>query len=274
MGACVIAVSNHKGGVGKSFISSSLSNACGNKGRKVLLIDWDSQANSTDIILGQQQASHTLYNVLEEDLPITSAIQATSYDNLDLLANESACAAIEVKLYRNIPESYFLLRKSIEPLRDIYDIIIIDTSPSLGIWTIMALTACDCVIVPVNASSKHSLQGLNAAITAIKDISNSFNPNLRFLRSIINMVDRRTSISKAMVEQITRTWGDQLFQTTLPLCTAVQQAEAAAETVLRYDAHSTASKRFRSLADELLAIIDATAFTGSDTVLPGINGSK
>jgi len=270
--ACVIAVSNHKGGIGKSFISSSLANACGNKGRKVLLIDWDSQANSTDLILGQQQPAHTLYNVLEEDLPITTAIQATSYDNLDILANESATAAIEVKLYRNIPANYHLLQKLIEPVRDLYDIIIIDTSPSLGIWTIMALTACDCVIVPVNASSKHSLQGLNAAISAIRDISKSFNPNLRFLRGIINMVDRRTSISKAMVEQISRTWAGQLFATTLPLCTAVQQAEAAGETVLRYDAHSSASKRFRTLADELLAIVDSSA--PNDEILPGLEGES
>ena len=268
MPATVIAVSNHKGGVGKSFISSSLSNACGNKGRRTLLIDWDSQANSTDLILGQQPASYTLYDVLEENLPIQTAIQATSYDNLDILANESGCAAIEAKLYKDIPNNYFLLRNLIAPLRDMYDLIIIDTAPSLGIWTIMALTACDCVIVPVNASSKHSLQGLNAAITAIQEISDLYNQNLRFLRCIINMVDRRTSISKAMVEQITRTWAGQLFTNTLPLCTAVSQAESKGETVLRHDPHSSASKRFRALSDELLAIIDST--TEFEPNLPGL----
>jgi cellulose biosynthesis protein BcsQ len=265
----VIAVSNYKGGVGKSFVSTCISNACGNKGQKVLLIDWDSQANSTDIILGKQPPSYTLYDVLANNLPIETTIQATSYDNLDILANEPACAALEVTLYQNIPKSYYRLRELLEPLRNTYDLIVIDTSPSLGIWTIMALIACDCVIVPLNASSKHSLQGLNAAITAIRDVSKSFNPNLKFLRGIINMVDRRTSISKAMVEQITRTWAGQLFQTTIPLCTDVQQAEFAGETLLRYAPHSTAAKRFRALADELITII-STASDEKEDILPGL----
>lgn len=255
MPSIVIAVSNNKGGIGKSCISANLANALGNKGRKVLLVDYDSQGNSSELVLGQTSPPHTLYDVLEEDMPVLNAISATSYDNLDLLANESATAAVEVKLYRNIQGSYYLLRSLLEPVRDIYDIILIDCPPNLGMFTIQALTAADAVIVPIDASSRHSLQGLNAAIKAIKDISSSFNPGLRFLRAIINKVDRRTSISKAMVEQISRVWAQQLFTTTIPVCTAVQQAETAAETVLRYDPHSTASKRFRSLADELLTTL-------------------
>lgn len=271
--ACVLTVSNHKGGVGKSFISSSLSNACGNKGRRTLLIDFDSQGNSTDLILSATPATHTLFDVLENDISLEAAIQATSYDNLDIIANEPSTAAIELKLYRDIPGSYYLLRKLLEPIRDKYDLIILDTPPSLGVWTIMALTACDCVVVPVDASSKHSLQGLNAAIRAIQDISDSFNPDLRFLRAIINRVDRRTSISKAMTEQITRVWGDKLFETTIPLCTAVQQAEAAGQTVLRFDPHCTASKRFRALSDELMAIVDSLP-QSRESVLPGLGGGN
>ena len=262
----IIAVSNNKGGIGKSCISANLANALGNKGKRVLLIDYDSQGNSTELLLGQASPEHTLYDVLEEDLPIEQAITATSYENLDVLGNESATAAVEVKMYRNIQGSYFLLRSLLEPIKEKYDIIIIDTQPSLGLFTIQALTAADAVIVPIDASSRHSLQGLNAAIKAIQDISASFNPGLRFLRAIINKVDRRTSISKAMVEQISRVWAQQLFSTTIPVCTAVQQAETAAETVLRFDPHSSAAKKFRSLADELLVAIASS--TSQDTVLP------
>ena len=262
----VLAVSNNKGGIGKSFISSNLANALGNKGQKTLVIDYDSQGNSSELLLGQTEPQHTLYDVIENDIPISQAITPTSYENLDLLANESATAALEVKLYRTLPSSYYLLKNLIEPIKKDYDIIIIDTPPNIGIFTIQALTACDCVIVPIDASSRHSLQGLNAAIKAIQDISNSFNPHLRFLRAIINKVDRRTSISKAMVEQITRTWEKQLFTTTLPVCTAVQQAETASETVLRFDPHSTASKKFRILADELLIAIKT--FSADTNILP------
>lgn len=269
--AIVIAVSNNKGGIGKSFISSNLANSLGNKGQKILVIDYDSQGNASELLLGQTNPQYTLYDVIENDINIKQAITATSYENLDLLANESATAALEVKLYRNLPSSYYLLKNLIDTIRNDYDIIIIDTPPNIGIFTIQALTACDCVIVPIDASSRHSLQGLNAAIKAIQDISNSFNPNLRFLRAIINKVDRRTSISKAMVEQITRTWEKQLFATTIPVCTAVQQAETASETVLRFDPHSTAAKRFRILADELISTIKF--FPSSDGALPLDNGN-
>jgi chromosome partitioning protein len=254
----VIAVSNNKGGIGKSFLSSSLSNALGNKDQRVLLIDYDSQGNSSELILGPTIPEHTLYDVFESDVPLTDAIAATSYDNVDVLANESAFAAIELKLYKNIPGSYFLLRQLLEPVRDRYDIILIDCPPNLGMFTIQALAAADAVLVPIDASSRHSLQGLNAAIKAIGDISSSYNPNLRFLRAIINKVDRRTSISRALVEQISRTWSNQLFATTIPVCTAIQQAETAIQTVVRYDPHSTASKKIRALADELIAILAST----------------
>ena len=267
----IIAVSNNKGGIGKSAISANLANAIGNKGKRVLMVDYDSQGNSSELLLGQTSASHTLYDVLEKDIPIEKAIAATSYENLDVLANESATAALEVKLYTNPKASYFLLKTLLEPIKDKYDLILLDTAPNLGMFTIQALTAADAVIVPVDASSRHSLQGLNSAIKAIQDIGNSFNPNLRFLRAVINKVDRRTSISKAMVEQITRVWAQQLFSTTIPVCSAIQQAEAATETVLRFDPHSTASKRFRSLADELLAVMAATAETPTDTLPLGEN---
>lgn len=270
----IIAVSNNKGGIGKSCISANLANAVGNKGKRVLLLDYDSQGNSSELVLGQAAPSHTLYDVLEEDMPILEAISATSYDNLDVLANESATAAVEVKLYRNIQGSYFLLKELLEPVRDKYDIIIIDCPPNLGMFTIQALTAADAVIVPIDASSRHSLQGLNAAIKAIQDISNSFNPNLRFLRAIINKVDRRTSISKAMVENITRVWEKQLFATSIPVCTAVQQAETAAQTVLRYDPHSTASKRFRALADELLQVVAASSGPTESTLPLAAGGNS
>lgn len=255
----IVAVSNNKGGIGKSAISANLANAIGNKGKRVLMIDYDSQGNSSELLLGETMATYTLYDVLEKEVPIEKAIAPTSYDNLDVLANESATAALEVKLYSNPKESYFLLKSLLEPIKDKYDLILLDTAPNLGMFTIQALTAADAVVVPVDASSRHSLQGLNSAIKAIQDIGDSFNPNLRFLRAVINKVDRRTSISKAMVEQITRVWSQQLFATTIPVCSAIQEAEASPETVLRYDPHSTASKRFRSLGDELLAVMAANA---------------
>lgn len=259
MRARVISIANHKGGIGKSCIAASLANACGNKGKKVLLIDYDSQSNASDLVMGQQPVFATLYNVIKDDVPIKKAIQATSYENLDLLANEPVCAGLEIRLYQNLPSNYYLLRDLLEPVINEYDLILIDNQPALNVWTIQALIASDCVIVPVDASSKHSLQGLDAAFKAIEGIAKDYNPNIRFLRGVINKVDRRTSVSKALVQQITRTWGDKLFTTTLPTCTAVQQAEMAGQTVLRYDPHSAISKRFRLLADELLTILDETS---------------
>jgi len=248
-----------KEGSGKTAITANLAHALANKGKRVLVVDYDSQSNSTNILLGESMPSHTLNDVLLGKAPINRAISATPYDNLDVLANESITAALEVMFYKDLPNSYYLLRSMLNPIRDKYDLLLLDTPPSLGHWTIQALTAADAVIVPIDASSKHSLQGLNAAIRAIKDISDSFNPGVCFLRAILNKVDRRTAISKAMVEQISRVWSEQLFDTSIPTCTAVQKAETASETVIRYDPHCSASKRFRSIAEELLSIVATTS---------------
>lgn len=263
----IIAVATNKGGVGKTAITANLAHAVANKGKRVLVVDYDSQGNSTDILLGETLPSYTLNDVLSGDIPVEQAISATSYENLDVLANESITAALEVKFYRELPGSYYLLRSILEPIKDKYDVLLLDTPPSLGHWTIQALTAADAVIVPIDASSKHSLQGLNAAIRAIKDISNTFNPGVRFLRAVLNKVDKRTAISKAMVEQISRVWAEQLFDTSIPTCTAIQKAETAAETVIRHDPHCSATKKFRAIAEELLAVIAASP-EQTDSVLP------
>jgi len=176
----IIAVATNKGGVGKTAITANLAHALANKGKRVLVVDYDSQSNSTNILLGESMPSHTLNDVLLGKAPINRAISATPYDNLDVLANESITAALEVMFYKDLPNSYYLLRSMLNPIRDKYDLLLLDTPPSLGHWTIQALTAADAVIVPIDASSKHSLQGLNAAIRAIKDISDSFNPGVCF----------------------------------------------------------------------------------------------
>jgi cellulose biosynthesis protein BcsQ len=252
----IIAMTNQKGGCGKTACTVNLAAALALKGKKVAVIDNDPQSNATSILLRGEQPSKTLYSIYMDGTPIEQCVYPSSF-GVFVIPNSKDTAITERKLYRDIDGSYQLLKNSARDYcNENFDVTLIDTPPTLGIWVLQALICADGVIVPVEAGSAMSLEGLTSVYEAVKDIAEEANPNLQFLKALINKVDLRLSASKIIVETLRTRFPGQTFDTTIPQNTAIQQAEILHTTVLRHEPQCSASKRFRELAAELIDLAE------------------
>ena len=254
----LISVINNKGGVGKTTTSANLGHALARKNRRVLVVDMDSQCNATDILVRGQGllTSATLYDLIAKNsIPNPQAcILATRYPNLFLLPNIPETATLEPELISSVPDSLFRLRNNIRQYAlENFDFTFLDCPPNLGTFVILALYSSDFVVVPTEAGSKHSSEGLIKAVEFINEIQQKGNPDLRFLRLLITKVDRRTSISKAVVDQIRTTFPkDKVFKTQIPVNTDLQKAEFMGQTIFQYRSNALSAIAYSHLADELV----------------------
>lgn len=252
----IIAMVNNKGGVGKTVSSVNLAAALANRGQKVLLIDNDPQCNATSLLLGDTTPENTLYEAFTENTPISKCIYPTQF-GVDIVPNAQITSQIEADLYQDTAKSYALLKDfARQHCLDNYDITIIDCPPSLGLWVIQAMSCADGIIVPIEAGSRFSLDGLASIYTSIESIrATKINKNLKFLKTLVNKVDMRTSSSKVIIEKIHELYPNNVFATNIPTNDSIKQAELSRTTCLKYDPQCSGSKRYRALADELIALI-------------------
>ena len=254
----IISVINHKGGVGKSCIATNLAHALAARGKKILVLDCDPQCNTSSIFspAGDLAEPKTLYDIYAHGTPVAKCIYNTTYENIDTVINSPQISHLEVDLYQDVKKSYQILRKSIRKYaNEHYDLTIIDNNPSLGLYTINSLIASDCAIIPIEAGCRYSLDGFVAALDAISSIAARVNPELRFLKAVINKADGRTSISRASVDHIQRKFAAKVFATVIHTDTKIKEAVAQKMTVLRHSPSCTASHKFRSLANEVLGLL-------------------
>ena len=203
----ITAIINNKGGVGKTTVTCNLAHALGLEGCRVLVVDLDSQCNTTHLLFPDAAGPHTsLYELLAKDTGVTSLqdyIYPTRYDNVFCLPNVPETAGLEPQLIVGAPGSFLRLRQL---LRDYavenFDFTLIDSPPNIGAFVLCALHAADFVLVPVKAGSAFSVAGLLQAVRLINDVRQQGNNELRFLRLLVNQVDRRTSISKEIVSAV------------------------------------------------------------------------
>jgi cellulose biosynthesis protein BcsQ len=264
----IIAVVNNKGGVGKTTIAVNLAEAMGRMGHKSLLIDMDSQCNSTAILIPQEvQARNCLYDLLDyetEPVSVESTIYITKRNRLHCLPNIDATAPLEPDLMDRRPGCYMKFRQAIRDyVRQEFTFTFIDCPPNMGTFVIMAMVAADFVLVPISASSTFSIEGLKKAVKLIENIQAKFNPDLKFLRILVNSVDKRTTISRVIYNQIHETFGAGAFKTYIPVNTTFQKAESLKTTIFQQDQTSPGANSMRELAKELWQIytteIDPTA---------------
>jgi chromosome partitioning protein len=252
----IISIINNKGGVGKTTVTVNLAHAIANRGKKVLVIDHDPQSNTTSILTPPVEDPNTLYSMYSDNVSGIQCIYPTPYENVDILPNEPGTATLELEMYKDVRESYHLLRENIrEYALKNYDIVLIDCPPNLGLWVVQALVASDCAIIPIESGSRYSIDGFVAAYDAITAISQRVNHGLKFLKAVVNKVDLRASISRVSVDHIRKQFGDKVFKTTLPVNTDIQKAEADKETIIRHSPQSSGAKRFRALADEIIELV-------------------
>ncbi len=258
----IVAVVNNKGGVGKTTSTVNLAHALTLQGQRVLVIDMDSQCNSTDILLQQSKGNNTLYEVFTEaGIHITQCIHPTTgYERLDCVPNTHDTSALEPNLLQALPASFQIIRNRLRShIQEHYDFALLDCPPNMGFFVVSALHASDFVIVPIKSGSSFSIQGLMKAINLINEIRDNGNPDLRFLRLLINQVDRRTAMTKVTIDQLQKHFPeDQVFQTMVPTNAAFERAEAELKTIIRYDPTTLGAKAYRLLARELLDIFSVS----------------
>jgi cellulose biosynthesis protein BcsQ len=229
-------------------------------GRRVLVVDLDPQSNATALLVSQPlDRKHSLYELLAHETlgaPITRFIYPSQYAGVFCLPNVPETASLEPELIMGAPASFLRLRRHLRDYaRRHFDFVVVDSPPNLGTFVICALNTADFALVPVKAGSAFSVAGLLKAVRLINEVRAQDNKDLRFLRLLINQVDKRTLISRTLTEQLFGTFReDQIFRTGIPANTAFEQAEAAGCTIFRYKPTAPGARAFRELAQELLEI--------------------
>lgn len=253
----IIAIANNKGGVGKTTLTCNLAHALALKGGRSLVVDMDSQCNSTSLLAGDAPFQNSLYDILTiHDLAAKKAIIETGIKKVDLLPNVSDTAVLEYDLSQNLPDNYAILREKIRSYaKGVYQHVIIDTPPNLGFFSLSALFAADFCIVPIAAGSAYSIEGLIKVLAIIEKIQQDGNRDLRFLRLLVNNIDRRTAMGRLIVSELEETFADRIFSTHIPRSTIFEQAEYAKHTIFENHAASYGAKAYRELATELCAIL-------------------
>jgi cellulose biosynthesis protein BcsQ len=258
----IIAVANNKGGVGKTTVTVNLAEAIGNRGKNVLVIDMDSQCNATKILMQKDGFTEmSLYGLLSSgnNAPLTDYVKSSKSGRVGIIPNVSHTTTLEPEIIDQRPDSFYRLRDVIRTAAtSVYDYTLIDCPPNMGCFVLLALFASDFVIVPVEAGSAFSIEGLFKALEVIDNIRQDKNPDLRFLRLLINKLDKRLNVSKAAAENVINHFpGNMVFDTIIPINTNFQKAEAATESIFSFEKHSTGAAAYRQLAKELISIIEA-----------------
>lgn len=257
----IIAISNQKGGVGKTTTVMNLGAYLAEKGKKVLLIDLDPQANLTSGLglspskdNGQETTnpakSNTIYDVIVNDVNPNEIFIPTDIENLFLLPAGLELAGAEVELVSMMSRET-ILRTRLKEIKGYYDYVLIDCQPSLGLLTINAFSAADQVIIPVQ-TEYYALEGLGQLIDTYKLVKNKLNPTLRLGGVILTMYDSRTRISKEIVKEVQKYFGDKVFKTIVPRNVRLSEAPSHGEPISVYARSSEGAKAYEKLAKELI----------------------
>ena len=256
----IISIANQKGGVGKTTTAINLAASLAALEFKTLLIDADPQANATSGYgFDPSVIDLSVYEIMVEDIDIQTTILKTEIEFLDLLPSNINLVGAEIELV-NVEDREVLMKNQIRKLRDNYDFILIDCSPSLGLVTINSLVASDSVIIPVQCEY-FALEGLGKLLNTIKIVQSRLNPKLDFEGILLTMYDGRLRLSNQVVDEVKTHFQDMVFNTIIARNTRLAEAPSYGQTVLMHDAGSTGSLNYLNLAREVLQKNNMTTLT-------------
>ncbi|WP_298529045.1 ParA family protein [uncultured Christiangramia sp.] len=247
----IIAIANQKGGVGKTTTSVNLAASLGVLEKKILLIDADPQANATSGLgIDVEEVENGTYQLLEHSVKAEDAIQKTNSPNLDIIPAHIDLVAIEIELVdQENRES--MLKRAITPLKELYDYILIDCAPSLGLLTLNALTASDSVIIPIQCEY-FALEGLGKLLNTIKSVQKLHNTKLDIEGLLLTMYDSRLRLSNQVVDEVKKHFDEMVFETIIQRNVRLSEAPSYGESIINYDAASKGASNYLSLAHEII----------------------
>lgn len=248
----MLALANQKGGVGKTTTAVSVACHFAARGHTTLLIDIDPQGNATSSVgVEKRTLGYSTYDVLVDDVGIEKAIISSVRPNLDLLGANATLAGAEVDLV-GLAKREHRLSRAVEPVRDRYELIIVDCPPSLGLLTVNALTACDEVVVPIQCEYL-ALEGLMQLVNTIDLVKRRLNPRLDILGVAMTMFDSRTRLSTQVVHDVARFFPNRMFHTVVPRSVRLAEAPSYGQSIFEYDQTSRGADAYQRLGTEIAA---------------------
>lgn len=248
----IIAVTNQKGGVGKTTTSVNLCAALAYMKKKVLLIDIDPQANATQGIgIDRSNLEMSTYDVLVDEVPIENIIKSSSVNNLDVAPANINLAGVEIQLSQVSSGREQRLKKSLVAVKNNYDYIIIDCPPALGLLNTNALTAADSVLIPVQCEY-YALEGLTQLLNTILLTQSVFNEDLTIEGVLLTMLDSRTNLGTEVSQEVRKYFREKVYDTVIPRNVKLSEAPSEGLSIFDYDKHSEGAKAYAKFAKEVV----------------------
>lgn len=247
----MIAIGNQKGGVGKTTTTVNLGASLAYLGKKVLIIDSDSQGNATSGLgIERGDIDNSLYEILVNQVDLASCILPTSREGLDIVPSTIQLAAAELEL-GTVKNREYRLKAAIESVKDQYDYVLVDCPPSLGQLSLNAFTASDTVLIPVQAEY-YALEGLSQLLNTIRLVQKSFNPDLRIEGVLLTMLDARTNLGYEVVEEVRKYFQEKVYKTIISRVVRLSEAPSYGQSIIDYDIKSRGAQMYLDLAEEVL----------------------